>query len=329
MGDRTQLVPSVIDGPALSHITAQLLGRGRLRHLQIFLTVSEMGSLRKAAEVLPVTQPAITAALGDLEEMLGCELFERHARGMRPTPYAIAITPWIRKMLESLERSAEAVLSLRKGLEGTVHIIANPSSSASILAPAVPYILDTFPRLALNVAEAADPEILAKVPERQYDIHLLREPKQLPSGFRFIGLRDDQCVIVAGPQHPLAAAAVVTRAELIREAWIVSPQGSPGHAVFEEVFASDLHRMLTRTIETRVLMLTCAMLRQSSSLMLLPLNVVRQILDLRLLSVVAYPVHVKLPRIGALVAIEGLSASAAQALAAIEEVARRQDAARH
>src|ERR1700712_53911 len=56
-------------------------GRIRLRHLQAFLAVARLGNLRKAAEVLAITQPAVTKTINELEEILAVRLFERGRRG--------------------------------------------------------------------------------------------------------------------------------------------------------------------------------------------------------------------------------------------------------
>src|SRR5213595_2686096 len=64
------------------------LNRIRLRHLQCFLAVAEARNLRRAAEALAISQPAVTKTLNELEEILGVRLFERGRGGARPTPEA-------------------------------------------------------------------------------------------------------------------------------------------------------------------------------------------------------------------------------------------------
>ena len=56
-----------------------------LRQLQYFVAVAERGSISGAAQILSISQPAITEAIKDLEQDLGVVLFERHARGLNTT----------------------------------------------------------------------------------------------------------------------------------------------------------------------------------------------------------------------------------------------------
>ena len=58
-----------------------------LTHLKFFITVAEHGSTTKAAEVLHITQPAVTRGIRQLEDELTVELFERLPRAMRLTRF--------------------------------------------------------------------------------------------------------------------------------------------------------------------------------------------------------------------------------------------------
>jgi DNA-binding transcriptional LysR family regulator len=61
------------------------------RQLLHFLAAVKHGSFHKAAEALNVSQPALTKSIRRLETTLGLTLFERHARGISPTPYGDAL----------------------------------------------------------------------------------------------------------------------------------------------------------------------------------------------------------------------------------------------
>ena len=56
-----------------------------IQQLRYAVTISELGSLNKAAEVLYVAQPSLTSALQELERELGVTLFSRSGRGVTPT----------------------------------------------------------------------------------------------------------------------------------------------------------------------------------------------------------------------------------------------------
>ena len=64
-----------------------LAGRLRFKHLELFQNVVDQHTLRAAAEVSSMSQPAATKLVQELEEMFGVPLFQRGKRGMRPTHY--------------------------------------------------------------------------------------------------------------------------------------------------------------------------------------------------------------------------------------------------
>ena len=67
--------------------------RIKFRHLQTFVEVSRQKSVMKAAELLHVSQPAVTKTIRELEEVLGVSVFERDGRGIRITRYGEAHAP--------------------------------------------------------------------------------------------------------------------------------------------------------------------------------------------------------------------------------------------
>ena len=68
-----------------STLINRLLARGKFRHIQVLLRLAELGSVRRTAEAIGVTQSSVTQTLAYLEDLLETPLFHRHAKGVRPT----------------------------------------------------------------------------------------------------------------------------------------------------------------------------------------------------------------------------------------------------
>ncbi|QQX78995.1 LysR family transcriptional regulator [Shewanella sp. KX20019] len=73
----------------------------KLRSLKYFQSVYELGSITAAAKSCFVSQPSITAAISQLEQLLGIALFIRHAGGVRPTSAADKLYPLAREMSDN------------------------------------------------------------------------------------------------------------------------------------------------------------------------------------------------------------------------------------
>src|SRR5438876_11217381 len=72
--------------------------------LKAFLAVVRGGSVTAAADELIVTQPSVSSAIAALSKELGCELFERHGRGIRLTEAGSAFAPYAADVLGLLDR---------------------------------------------------------------------------------------------------------------------------------------------------------------------------------------------------------------------------------
>lgn len=83
-----------------------------LRHLEAAAAVSERGGISAAAQVVNLSQPALTQALNKLEARIGRRLFDRHSGGVAPTDAGRILTRRIERALALL---AEAVRDARRG----------------------------------------------------------------------------------------------------------------------------------------------------------------------------------------------------------------------
>ncbi|RZJ94593.1 MAG: LysR family transcriptional regulator, partial [Novosphingobium sp.] len=84
-----------------------------LRHLQAIVRIADLGTMNAAAQAVNLTQPAITQALGRIEQLLGIPLFERRHDGMVPTDAADLFVPRIRAALEHLASSHVTMSRMR------------------------------------------------------------------------------------------------------------------------------------------------------------------------------------------------------------------------
>ena len=95
-----------------------------LRQFRNVIAVIETGSLGKAAELLHISQPALTKSIQRLEERLGVPLFYRDARGMRPTLYGDAFRAHAQAISIGVSQAVQEIEALKAGSEGIIKIAA-------------------------------------------------------------------------------------------------------------------------------------------------------------------------------------------------------------
>ena len=133
-------------------------GAMELRTLRYFLTICQEGTMSRAAEVLHITQPALSRQIAALERELGTQLLERHSRSVIPTEKGLY-----------LRRRAEEIVGLANQTEadfaqpdeivaGTVHIGAGESEGFRVIAQAARAFRDRYPnvRFCLHSSNAID-----------------------------------------------------------------------------------------------------------------------------------------------------------------------------
>ncbi|WP_137939639.1 LysR family transcriptional regulator [Chitinivorax sp. B] len=101
---------------------------------RMLLAVMEAGSFTKAAETLGLNQPTVGRRIDALEQKLGAKLFQRHARGLRPTELADKLVPHVRLMAEGAESAVRVAASQGECVQGIVKLSAAPALANGWLA---------------------------------------------------------------------------------------------------------------------------------------------------------------------------------------------------
>ena len=180
-----------------------VLGRIRLRHLQCFLAVAQFGNLRRAAQALSITQPAVTKTLNELEELLAKPLFTRGRHGAALTPEGEA---FMRHASDSVHAIGAAVDSvLREPDAAPLRIGALPTAAAAFLPPVLRAVAERWPQLSVRVVTDRNTALIEQLRERALDavIGRLADPERM-AGLSFELLYAEPMVIVLRPGHALA-----------------------------------------------------------------------------------------------------------------------------
>lgn len=290
---------------AASVLLNRLLARARLRHVQVVVKVSELGSVKRAAQAIGMTQPAVTHVLADMETLLSVELFQRHARGMRPTTVCLDLLPRMRRMLDAMGEAAEAVAA-RSGLgDAFVRVLATRAAIGGLLVPALPAFSAAHPAVRLQISEVDADALGAAAARGDVDLVGCREPAVLPQGWRFVSLLADRFVVVCGPQHPLARRQRLRVAALKRETWLLAPVNSLARRALDDLLVEHGWEIRSCEVVTRDPELTCAVLSQQNAVALLPLSAGRQLVQRGQLVVLPTEDSLALAPLGLLLRNEG------------------------
>lgn len=209
----------------------------KLQTLQALIHVEELGSIRAAAQEVALSQPALTAAIQQLEEELHAPLLVRTRQGATLTAFGQAFMAHARLIVAESRRAREEIAQLRGRWEGSVRFSISPAVALSILPLALQQFTHAHPTVQVHVRDGLYPGITPALRDGTLDFALTPVHKlELEADLLADSLFATEFVIACNRDHPLRTATRM--ADLTDAQWVFSsaPRG-PG-AVIEDAFAA-------------------------------------------------------------------------------------------
>jgi len=122
-----------------------------LRQLQHFVAVFEQKNLSKAAEAIPLSQPALTRSVKTLEDQIGVELFLRHARGATPTAAGERLYHHAKSILAECARAKRDALQPDGEISGSVSIGIGSLFANHIIDDMISRFCEKYPQSMVKV----------------------------------------------------------------------------------------------------------------------------------------------------------------------------------
>jgi DNA-binding transcriptional LysR family regulator len=172
--------------------------------MEYFVAVAEERSFSRAAQVLHVTQPALSQQVRALETQLGAPLLERLQRGVRLTAAGRAYLPHAQATLSAQRRGDNAVREVRAGLAGELELAAVMSVAVGVLLKALLRWRAEVPDVAVRLAEFGHRRLLEEyVAAGSADVAVGPTPAAWAGPVVTLGL--ERFVLVLPSDDPVAA----------------------------------------------------------------------------------------------------------------------------
>jgi DNA-binding transcriptional LysR family regulator len=293
-------------------IHERMLSRLRLKHLRLLVSLSVNTTLRLAAEEVHISQPAATQMLREIESLLDAQLFERHARGMRPTPAGSLLIGHAWSVIESMRVAAEGLAATAAAEERPVRIGVIAAAVPGIVSPALPALRKQG--LRVEVVDESIERQMELLANGALDIALLRKPAGVPRGHRFLPLLKDQAVVVAGHRHPAAKLPRVSLKQLADSRWILPPRGFAVRTLIDEAFRRARLAPREHEIQTIVNTLVVTLLEAGDAVCPAPRSAVLDGIRGQSFVELKLPLRAPMPPVGALVRPDALGPTADRVL---------------
>ncbi len=175
-----------------------------LRQLRFLVAVVERRHFGAAAEECLVSQSALSAAIQELEVLLGVKLLERTKRVVIPTAVGLDLAERARSLLRGAEELVEAAHDARDPLSGALQLGVIPTIGPFLIPRIMPVLHESFPKLKIYLREEQSAPILARLESGQADAAIIALPYPA-DGLETMELSRDRFYVVFPPEHRLAA----------------------------------------------------------------------------------------------------------------------------
>ncbi|WP_041840838.1 LysR family transcriptional regulator [Actinoplanes friuliensis] len=195
-----------------------------LMGLRVVDRVAALGSFTAAADTLGYTQSAVSRQVAAMEAAVGAVLFERHARGVQPTPVGQVLLRHAAVLLAAADAAQRELAAAREQLVGRLVVGGYPTGHVVLLPRALALMRDEHPAVEVAVHSGGSQSLLRMLRARQVELVVVAQMPGIEHDFT--GLRSELLLSgrlrVAVPDgHRLAGLASVTPDDLREEPWIV------------------------------------------------------------------------------------------------------------
>ncbi|WP_133917513.1 LysR family transcriptional regulator [Streptomyces sp. NBC_00582] len=195
-----------------------------LKQLKALVTVAEVGSVTRAAELLHLVQPAVTRQIRALEDELGVALFERTRQGMRPTEAGTVMVERARRALDELERARAEVQPAPGAVTGIVTAGLLESTADLLAEPLVSTLAEEHPGVELRLMTGYSGHLQRWLDDGDLDLTLLYNLDSTPS-LHARPLVRERLWAVAPPAAGLSADRPVPFAEVAARPLVMPASG--------------------------------------------------------------------------------------------------------
>ena len=182
------------------------------RHLEVFDAIIAAGSISRAATQLNLSQPAVSIALANFEELIGFKLFQRDRGFFAPTREALLLQDEIAQGLLALSRVSQRISEIRAGSAGSVRIATNGAMAIHFLPPLIAAYQRDHSDVNIDILVRSSRQIANWVSSRQIDIGLIDTP--VPVAGLNATLFNLECVCVMHEDDPLAVKRLISPTDL-------------------------------------------------------------------------------------------------------------------
>jgi DNA-binding transcriptional LysR family regulator len=196
--------------------------------------------MAKAAAHLAISQPAVSKAIAEMEQVLGVRLLDRSAQGVEPNLYGRALLKWATAVFDDIDQAVKEIEFLADPTKGELRVGATEPIVAGLLPAVLERLHTKHPQICIHVKQVVtSAELSQDLRERNFDLIIGRVVKPIADDTDAEILFYDPIFVVAGSKNRWTHRRKIALAELTNESWALPPLDSVLGSVIAEAFRAN------------------------------------------------------------------------------------------
>lgn len=209
-----------------------------LRHLKLVKTVAETKNITKAANLLFLTQSALSHQLRELHDTYNSQIFNRVNKEMVPTRVGERLIEMANNVLNEIEIGNSEIKEILSGNTGVLRLSTHCYTFYHWLSPIVSTYSEKFPNIDIKIVSEATHRTLNFLADGKLDVAIINyKPKNL--NFQYHELFEDELILLVSSNHKFANRKYVSPKELVEENYITYALPYGNGVTFDQLFKKN------------------------------------------------------------------------------------------
>ena len=210
-----------------------------IEQLQYFKTVATLQHMTRAAEVLSISQPALSKSIANIEQVLGVPLFDREGRSIYLNRFGQLFLYSVNIILDEYERIREEFEDIIKPGSGEVSFGFIHSLGMEVVPELIAAVSEKYPNMQFSLTQATSLNLLKRLEEGAIDLCLTQKIKSKVIEVTTEELFVEELFVIVPSTHPLAKRTTIRLEEIKSEPFIAIKKGNSLRQLVDEVFLNE------------------------------------------------------------------------------------------
>ncbi len=206
-----------------------------LHYLKLFNALASVESYTKAAEILFISQPALSIQMKRFEEELGIKLFNKIGNRIELNDNGKLLYEYSKKIFTIIEEAQIRILDKRESVTGNLSIGGSNTAGIYILPKIIGEFKKVYPEVNINLSIGSTDDVASQIQNNQLDFAVNGGYEVYTNNVSVEKLKEDKVVLVVSPESSLAKSEFINSSDLEHMDFVTHLSNSQLYQLLENI----------------------------------------------------------------------------------------------